>query len=171
MVVKSLTEQIEAMERCWPRFQVTENGDRLVVWHGELAPLDRHYHVVVAYGLPRRPSVKTSVREAIYGIPKSEWCRIFPIVRILSPTLELRHDAIEEAPLPHVYPDRQMPHLSPLCLFDPSLGEWSRDDLIGETTIFWTADWLACYEAWLATGRWPGRSRPATTVLYRLDRG
>lgn len=169
--MKSLKEQIESMERWWPRFQVTETGDTWVVWHGELAPLDQHYRVVVAYGLPRRPSIRRSVREAFHGLPKSEWCRIFPIVRVLWPLLELRHDAIEEAPLPHVYPDRQMPHLSPLCLFDPSLEEWSHGDLISETTIPWTADWLACYEAWLATGRWPGRGRPATTVLHRLHRG
>jgi hypothetical protein len=27
------------------------------------------------------------------------------------------------------------------------------DDLIALTTVPWAADWLACYEGWLATGR------------------
>lgn len=165
--MKSLKEQVEAMERWWPRFRVTETGDARIVWHGELAPLDRRYRLMVEYGLPRRRSLEDCVREAIHGFPKSEWCRLFPVVRILWPRLELRYDAAEEAPLPHVYPDPRAPHLSPLCLFDPARREWNHDDLIAETTVPWTADWLVCYEAWLATGRWPGRGRPATTVLHR----
>jgi hypothetical protein len=49
--------------------------------------------------------------------------------------------------------------LSPLCLFDPEAEEWSHDDLIAFTTIPWAADWLACYEGWLASGRWYGGGR------------
>jgi len=42
-------------------------------------------------------------------------------------------------------------------------GAASHDDLIALTTVPWAADWLACYEGWLATGRWHGGGRHART--------
>jgi hypothetical protein len=80
-------------------------------------------------------------------------------VRILSPKLVPRFDAPEEAPLPHVFFDKEDLSLSPLCLFDPMTNEWTHDDLIARTTVPWAADWLACYEGWAATGRWYGGGR------------
>src|SRR4029079_18395204 len=92
----------------------------------------------------------------------------FPLVRILSPRLVPRFDAAEEAPLPHVYFEEHDITLSPLCLFDPEAGEWSHDDLIAHTTIPWAADWLACYEGWLATDRWLGGGRHPQTKIPRV---
>jgi hypothetical protein len=46
-----------------------------------------------------------------------------------------------------------------LCLFDPSACEWTPCDLLAETTVPWTIDWLACYEGWRATGEWTGGGR------------
>ena len=63
--------------------------------------------------------------------------------------------------MPHVYFDDLDLTLSPLCLFDPDKNEWTRNDLIALTTVHWAADWLACYEGWLATGRWYGGGRHA----------
>lgn len=168
MALISLMDQIKAMERRWPDFRVINAGSSCVTWRGELAPLDQRYQVAVTYGVPLLLSPEEKIRETIRGIPESESCRIFPIVRVISPALQLRPNALEEGPLPHVFLDRDFPHLSPLCLFDPVLGEWSRDDLISETTIPWTADWLACYEGWLATGRWRGGGRSVTTALHRV---
>ena len=89
----------------------------------------------------------------------------FPVVRVLSPPLILQPGAIDEAPLPHVYFAADDLTLSPLCLFDHEANEWSHDDLVADTTVPWAADWLACYECWLATGRWfgGGRHAPAKT--------
>ena len=97
-------------------------------------------------GLPYR------VRETSAGA-RSRWYEFFH--RGLNPEF----DALEEAPLPHVYFDDKDITLSPLCLFDPDANEWSHEDLIAETTVPWAADWLACYEGWLASGRWHGGGR------------
>lgn len=43
-----------------------------------------------------------------------------------------------------------------LCLFDPNAREWSIEDLIAHTTVFWAAEWLYFYEGWLITKRWRG---------------
>jgi hypothetical protein len=80
---------------------------------------------------------------------------------VLEPRLEPQWRAREEAPLPHVFFDAKDITLSALCLFDPDKAEWDPNDLIADTTVPWTVDWLACYEGWLATGRWHGGGRHA----------
>ncbi|TQE98703.1 MAG: hypothetical protein FKY71_12455 [Spiribacter salinus] len=153
------------MARWWPGFRVIEKVNKRIVWQGELAPLQQRYEVSIAYGLPRHPSLRQCVHDSIHGVAEFDRCRVFPVVRVLRPALTLRPDARQEAPLPHVFPEPECPHLSALCLFDPRRGEWNHDDLIAETTIPWTVDWLVCYEGWLATGSWYGGGRPVTTVL------
>jgi hypothetical protein len=138
------------MQRHWPDFALAEESEDRAVWFGPLAGLERTYRVMIDYGLP--------TNAAAY-----EMCRRIPLVRVLSPRLELRFDAPEEAPLPHVYYTHPDPTLSPLCLFDVEAREWSHDDLIALTTVPWAADWLACYEGWLATGRWYGGGRHVRT--------
>jgi hypothetical protein len=135
------------MARRWPGFEVLVPEPDHAMWFGSLAGIERSYRVMVEYAWPRGEN--------------DEMFRRFPVVRVLTPRLQLRYDAHDEAPLPHVYFDDLDPTLSPLCLFDPAAGEWSRDDLISETTIPWAADWLACYEGWVATGRWYGGGRHA----------
>jgi len=144
--VKTIAEQVRAMRRRWRTFDLAEQKDDSAVWFGGLVGIERQYRVSVEYGHPAP------------GRDNARW-RLFPLVRVLSPQLEPRFDALEEAPLPHVYFDYKDITLSPLCLFDPNANEWSHDDLIAETTIPWAADWLACYEGWLATGRWHGGGR------------
>jgi hypothetical protein len=138
------------MQQHWPGFELAEPMLDKAIWFGPLAGLERTYRIMIEYGLPTRAAAP-------------EMCRRFPVVRVLSPRLEPRFDAAEEAPLPHVYFSTPDPTLSPLCLFDVEAGEWSHDDLIALTTIPWAADWLACYECWLATGRWYGGGRHAAT--------
>lgn len=133
------------MHRRWGQFDLAEQTPDSAIWFGSLVGIERPYRVVVEFGLP------------VSG--KDERWRSFPLVRVLSPALEPQFDAIEEAPLPHVYFDDNDITLSPLCLFDPAANEWSHNDLLAETTVPWAADWLACYEGWLATGRWHGGGR------------
>jgi hypothetical protein len=138
-IVRSITQQVAAMQRLWPNFQVLDQRRDSVFWIGHIVGIERPYQVSVDY---RQPIDSGDVRLS------------FPKVRLLSPTLTPRYDATDGAPLPHVYFYRDNLLLSVLCLFDPDMGEWSHDELIAETTIPWTADWLACYETWLATGCW-----------------
>jgi hypothetical protein len=134
------------MRSRWRQFALAEQTADRAVWFGGLVGIERPYRVFVEYGLP------------LLGGDNARW-RTFPLLRVLSPALEPRFSPVEEAPLPHVYFDEKDITLSPLCLFDPEANEWSHDDLIAETTIPWAADWLACYEGWLATGRWYGGGR------------
>lgn len=64
--------------------------------------------------------------------------------------------------LPHVFSD------GTLCLHEP--GEWTDGMYIADTTVPWTAEWLANYEIWLATGTEVANGRrggeaPLTGVL------
>lgn len=141
-----LRAQVSAMAQRWPQFQVSRPGDQLIIWSGDLQGLERSFHITIEYGIPKQSD------QAIY--------RLMPVVRIQRPSLVLNPEAEEEAPLPHVYPDRENDYrLSPLCLFDPEAGEWDHSMKIAHTTIPWTARWLACYEIWEATGRWVGGGR------------
>lgn len=139
------------MRRRWPQFSVSEETAGKAVWFGPLVGVERPYNLIVEYGLP------VTARS-------NEMFRRFPVVRVLSPRLQLRFDAAEEAPLPHVFFEEPDLTLSPLCLFDPAADEWTHRDLIALTTIPWAADWLACYEGWLATGKWFGGGRHAAPL-------
>lgn len=146
--MKIIAEQVRAMTKHWPDFDIASETADAVTWFGWLAGIERQYRIMVEYGLPS------------FSDPEAMWRR-FPLVRVMSPMLEPNFEAQEEAPLPHVYFDEFDLTLSPLCLFDPAKDEWTRNDLIALTTVPWAADWLACYEGWLATGRWFGGGRHA----------
>lgn len=150
--MKTIRQQVVSMRRRWPQFGVGEKTVDKAVWFGPLVGIERSYNLMVEYGLP--------LAQASGG----EMMRRFPVVRVLSPRLELRFEAEEEAPLPHVFFDEFDLTLSPLCLFDPAAAEWTRNDLIALTTIPWAADWLACYEGWLLTGKWFGGGRHAAAA-------
>lgn len=156
--MRSISEQVRAMARRWPQFEVLVPEADRAMWFGSLAGVERAYRLMIEYGLPRHSGSDGY---------ESDMFRRFPVVRVLSPVLEPRFDALEEAPLPHVYFDRHDLTLSPLCLFDPVAGEWTPQDLIAETTVPWAADWLACFEGWLATGRWFGGGRHAAGDEYK----
>jgi hypothetical protein len=63
-----------------------------------------------------------------------------PTVSVLDPPLHGRPD---DPRLPHVYEGNR------LCLSLPD--EWTPNNLLGDTIIPWTAEWLMYYELWLAT--------------------
>ncbi|ACP23444.1 hypothetical protein NGR_b19970 (plasmid) [Sinorhizobium fredii NGR234] len=56
----------------------------------------------------------------------------------------------------HVYDRDGDPRL---CLCDPAADEWDATMHLSRTIVPWSADWLACYELWLMTGRWTGGGR------------
>ncbi len=89
-------------------------------------------------GLLQPTPLSRSYRVEISYGPRGE-----PRVRVLE-TLATR----EGKSLPHVYTD------GTLCLHEP--GEWTGGIYIADTTVPWTAEWLANYEIWLATGDWHG---------------
>ena len=134
------------MRRRWPEFARVDCGAGCHAWIGSLVGITRPYRVMIEYG----PVVTDHALPLLDRIP---------LVRVLTPRLRPRFGASEDYPLPHVFFDLEDLQNSPLCLFDPVKDEWTETDLIADTTVPWTIDWLACYEGWLATGRWHGGGR------------
>ncbi len=143
--MKTIDQQITMMRLHWPDFVVGGQSAELVRWRGPLAGNEKTYEIEITHGIPL---------PGLAGGPYD-----FPIVRVLWPELKPNFDAEEEAPLPHVYFNRSYLPASPLCLFDPDKREWTQKDYLALTTVPWAADWLACYEAWRATGKWFGGGR------------
>jgi hypothetical protein len=69
----------------------------------------------------------------------------------IAPRLGLTYEDI-----PHLMFSAKEPTRSGLCLFDPAGREWTPADLIAETTIAWSAEWLHFYELWHLCGAWLG---------------
>jgi hypothetical protein len=61
---------------------------------------------------------------------------------------------LDFADIPHLLFNAKEPPRSGLCLFDPAGREWTPADLIADTTIYWTTEWLTYYELWHLTGEW-----------------
>ncbi|MDP9762084.1 MULTISPECIES: hypothetical protein [Agrobacterium] len=143
----AMKEQVAAMRATWPAFSHRTFGNDAVIWRGTLKPLMRPYEIKVEYC--------------------TDWVISGPRVRVISPTLTRLPDN-SEGSLPHVYNRDRDPFL---CLFDPAQDEWSGWDLVSETTIPWTIDWLACYEFWLMTGVWEGGGRhpPSTGNRHNVE--
>jgi hypothetical protein len=78
-----------------------------------------------------------------YRVEINYRARYEPSVRVLD-KLETR----EGESLPHVYRG------GTLCLYEP--GEWNHRMPLTDSIVPWTAEWLANYEIWLATGDWHG---------------
>ena len=140
--MKSIDEQIAAIETQWPEFVLKERTGRTARWEGTLVPVRRPHLVRIRYGVP-------SV------IERFTINQIQPRVQVIKPTLQ-RHPNYEQGPTPHVYRNPDDTALPYLCLFNPTGDEWEPGDLIAETILFWAARWLFFYEGWLATKRWRG---------------
>lgn len=73
---------------------------------------------------------------------------ITPKVRVLDPIPVPRPGTTK---LPHVYAGNV------LCLYTYENGDYHyARDYVADTIIPWTAEWLAHYEIWYATGEWHG---------------
>lgn len=143
--MKTIEQQIRAMEFQWPGFRIVEQAAQEAVWEGTLAPDKRKHLVRVRYRVPFVLE-NINLRDAQ------------PRVQVIDPLLE-PHPGYEEGPIPHVYLSEQYPAKPYLCLFSPDLREWGIDDLIADTTIFWADEWLYFYEGWLVTKKWRGGGR------------
>ena len=131
--------QVRHMRAKWPEFRVKHRDRRQAVWEGKLRPFHKAYTVsVIVRFAPHDP-----------GAPN-------PLVMVLNPRLRSRKETPDEA-IPHVYDNPCNPLLPFLCLFHPPTDRFDpRRHSAADTVIPWTIDWLACYEGWLATGRWFG---------------
>ena len=127
------------MRAKWPEFRVKHRDKHHAAWEGELRPLHKTYTVGIIFRVaPPGP-----------GVPN-------PVVMVLNPLLHGRNEMPDEA-IPHVYGNPWHPLLPWLCLFHPPTDRFDpRRHSAADTVIPWTIEWLACYEGWLATGRWVG---------------
>lgn len=123
--------QMIAMKEKYPSFDGKKDAQGTLSWIGILRPKSVNYSI------------------AILWHPKLS----LPYVRIIDPPLKPRSEEGFEN-IPHLIYDQENPQQSGLCLFDPEGHEWSNVDLIAETTIPWTAEWLLYYELWHLTGDW-----------------
>lgn len=147
MPAPTLAAQIERMQALYPAFRV-EACDWAATWTGELRPIRRPYTIQVSY-----------VRRHWIGKLEAEFGYI-PCVRLLAPELVTVHpDTGRWAE--HLYWDLHRPARSRFCLYDPAARphQWTREHFIADRIIPWSAEWLACYEIWLATGEWKGGGR------------
>lgn len=123
---------------------------QILIWQGPLRPLHKTYQTQIVYRVP-------------FAIELIDLIRDQPKVQIIRPKLKPLLNT-KDSPLPHVYPNKSDHSLPFLCLFDPDAREWTPSDLLAETTVPWTAHWLACYEGWRATGVWRGGGRHGTNT-------
>ncbi|MAB00286.1 MAG: hypothetical protein CMN87_04570 [Stappia sp.] len=146
---RSPDAQLKAMAAQWPDFQGRRLGDGTLAWRGPLRPKAGLYEVFLFW----KPGAMT-----------------LPYVMVIDPPLEPRPGSTF-AEIPHLIYDANDPPSSGLCLFDPEGGEWSAARLIAETTIHWTAEWLAYYELWHLTGEWlaPGVGYESVARMHAAD--
>ena len=122
-----------------------------------LRPLSQPYKVSIRFGPLLESALEMHIHVTINGgVPTRDIHQMFPVVQVIKPKLHVPQQNEDHNGFPHVYVNPLNAASSPLCLFDPRRGEWTYNDLVAETTVPWTADWLCCYEGWLATGEWLG---------------
>jgi hypothetical protein len=120
----------------YPQFALVHSTAWSALWHGELKPFAKSYSVQILYSLVALPIASIEAET--------------PHVEVMDPVLRRRlgpHGAI-----PHNYPNRVMPERPRLCLYKGF--EWSPSEVIADTIVPWTVEWLAAYEGWRATGVW-----------------
>ena len=137
----SLPRQVKRMQDEWPRFQVVEQARQFVCWEGPLQPLSQRHDVRVSLFRER-------------GGDRGNH-RLVPEVIVLNPALRRRRDDPKD-PIPHLYRNRRDPGHPMLCLYRPRTREWHAGRYVADTIVPWASEWLACYEIWLATGKWLG---------------
>ena len=143
MKTSLVAKQVEYMRREWPYFRVCSKLHWYVSWEGTVTPLCQEYKIRVSCRFNGKPK---KVRP-----PQ-------PHVTVINPLLR-RRPQDPATPIPHIYQNESYPEKPILCLYDPMRAEWNFNYAISDTIIPWAADWLACYEGWLATGEWTGGGR------------
>ena len=146
---RSSDAQMAAMRRVWPDFTGKKLSDGTLWWQGPLRPTARLY-IVSLFWKPGAMSL--------------------PYVMVTDPPLAPRPGGTF-VEIPHLIFHAEEPVRSGLCLFDPEGREWSPADLIAETTVYGTAEWLAYYEIWHMTGEWlaPGVGYESVAQMHAAD--
>lgn len=131
--------QVRHMRASCPKSRVRHRDKHQAAFECELRPFQKTYTVLILFRMaPPGP-----------GLPN-------PAVMVLDPRLRGRKERPDEA-IPHVYGNPWNPLLPFLCLFHPPSDRFDpRHHRLADTVVPWTIDWLACYEIWLATGKWVG---------------
>lgn len=120
-------------------------------WVGRLAPLFQEYTVEIEF-------TPGAADGHLHYPPKPSWVW----VTVLEPRLlERDHPPIR---IPHLYRYPTEHETPRLCLFWPKEREWTKFTSIANFIIPWTAEWLANYEFWKATGTWPSPEAPHDVV-------
>lgn len=133
--------QAAKIRKYFPDTKVTTRQNRLV-WKGTLTPtpLSDSYDIKLEY--------KVGYNPCVYVINKK--LNLFP--------------GIER--LPHVYSTEKQW----LCVYYRKAREWNSQQLIADTIIPWTSEWLYHYENWLATGKWFGRGIHGKQEPFEKDK-
>jgi len=137
----SISVQAAIAKRFFPDSKVTINRNKLV-WKGTLkpTPLSDSYDIKLEY--------KEGYHPCIYVINKK--LELYP----------------GKDSLPHVYSTE----CQWLCVYYRKAREWTSQQLIAETIIPWTSEWLYHYEFWLATGKWHGKGIHIKKETYEKDK-
>lgn len=146
---RSPEAQLKAMRSLWPDFEGRKLADGTLLWRGPLRPKAQFYGVSLFW----KPGAMS-----------------LPYVMVDDPPLAPRSGCMFDA-IPHLIFNAEEPTRSGLCLFDPDGREWTPADLIAETTIWWTAEWLAYYELWHMTGEWlaPGVGYESVARMHAAE--
>ncbi|MFC2087086.1 hypothetical protein ACFLSA_02855 [Bacteroidota bacterium] len=133
--------QAAKIKKCFPDSKVTTTSNKLI-WKGTLkpTPLSDSYDIKLEYKIGFHP--------CIYVINKK--LEFYP----------------GEKTLPHVYSTEKQW----LCIYYRKAREWTSQQLIADTIIPWTSEWLYQYEFWLATGNWFGRGIHGKQEPYKKDK-
>lgn len=142
--------QLNRMRARWPQFQseVLDNGS-ILLWRGEVRGFQMDYLIQVQWAWRDKTTP--------------------PYVFIRHPVIRPR-TGTSFIDLPHLIYSENAPEDSALCLFDPSTGEWTDRQLIADTTIPWTSEWLHHYELWHVTGVWSGPNAPGPISVGEMRR-
>ncbi len=137
----SIPRQVERMQDDWPHFLVVEKARQFVCWEGPLRPHSQRHDVRISLFRER-------------GSGRGNY-RLIPEVIVLNPALRRRRDDPND-PIPHLYRNRRDSGHPMLCLYRPYTREWHAGCHVADRIVPWASEWLACYEIWLATGKWLG---------------
>ncbi|WP_448659200.1 hypothetical protein ACPVPU_01720 [Sphingomonas sp. CJ99] len=142
--------QVEAMRAHFPSLRLIVNQAGISIWEGELQPLSSPYTIRV---IDQR------------GVDDGEIIMPYrpPVVRVRAPQLS-RRSSEPHRMVPHLYGPHDDPLGAHLCLYYPDGTEWTRQSLLAETILPWTAEWLFFYEMWHVTGTWGGAEAPHTPL-------
>lgn len=123
-----LIDQKIAIEKCYPEGDC-EIKKGVLHWKGLLQPtsLSNRYHIKMEYRHNKSPKV------ILYGENIKK---------------------LKDANFPHHFHINYEKNEVELCLYYRY--EFSSRNLIADTIIPWTVEWLYFYEIWLATGEWQG---------------